>query len=126
MSFVNPAIRPFASALTHYLNETTVLQRKTKVYIVGSPTRVMKENTLNRGSEMLSCARSRRNFLKTSSLGALAFALSNRASSYVSGAEHAGELLMFVGCYTSGGSRGIYLYRFHLSSGELVRLNVTE
>jgi 6-phosphogluconolactonase len=86
----------------------------------------MKENILNRGSEMLTCARSRRNFLKTSSLGALAFALSNRASSYVAGAEHAGELLMFVGSYTSGGSKGIYLYRFHLSSGELVRLSVTE
>ena len=74
----------------------------------------------------LSCARSRRDFLKTSSLGALAFALSNRASSYVSGAAHAGELLMYVGSYTSGESKGIYLYRFNLSSGELVRLGVTE
>ena len=74
----------------------------------------------------LSCARSRRDFLKTSIFGALAFALSNRASSYVSGAAHAGELLMYVGSYTSGASKGIYLYRFNLSSGELVRLSVTE
>jgi 6-phosphogluconolactonase len=74
----------------------------------------------------LSCALSRRDFLRTSSLGGLAFALSNRASSYVSGAEHAGELLMYVGSYTSGESKGIYLYRFNLSSGELVRLSVTE
>ena len=75
---------------------------------------------------MLSCARSRRDFLKTSSLGALAFAISNRATSNVFGAEHAGELLMYVGSYTSGESRGIYLYRFNLSSGELVRVGVTE
>ena len=74
----------------------------------------------------LSCGRSRRDFLKTFSLGALAFALSNRASSYASGAEHAGELLLYVGSYTSGESKGIYLYRFNLSSGELVRLSVTE
>jgi 6-phosphogluconolactonase len=74
----------------------------------------------------LSCGRSRRDFLKTSSLSALAFALSNRASSYVSGAEPAGEFLIYVGSYTSGESKGIYLYRFNLTSGELVRLGVTE
>ena len=33
---------------------------------------------------------------------------------------------MYVGSYTSGESRGIYLYRFSLSSGELVLLGVTE
>ena len=33
---------------------------------------------------------------------------------------------MYVGSYTSGESKGIYLYRFNLPSGELVRLGVTE
>ncbi|MFZ0064484.1 MAG: lactonase family protein [Pyrinomonadaceae bacterium] len=33
---------------------------------------------------------------------------------------------MYVGSYTSGESKGIYLYRFTLSSGELVQLGVTE
>ena len=45
-------MRAFAAALTNYLNEPNVLQRKNKVYIVGSPyKKVIKENILNRGSE---------------------------------------------------------------------------
>ena len=74
----------------------------------------------------LYCELSRRDFLKTSSLAALAFALSIRTSSFGFGAEHARELLMYVGSYTSGESKGIYPYRFNLSSGELVRFGVTE
>src|SRR4030095_11287382 len=35
------------------------------------------------------------------------------------GATRSGELLLYVGTYTSGKSEGIYLYRFNLSSGEL-------
>ena len=50
----------------------------------------------------LSYALSRRDFLRTSGLGALAVAIPNRTLSYVSGAEHAGRTSDVSGKLTSG------------------------
>jgi 6-phosphogluconolactonase len=71
----------------------------------------------------LSHALARREFLKAAGLGTLGLALSDRA--LVSGATRSGELLLYVGTYTSGKSEGIYLYRLNLSSGELKHVGTT-
>ncbi len=60
-------------------------------------------------------APSRREFLKYTGLGALGLTLSDLSFARV----RAGELLVYVGTYTTGKSEGIYLYRLNLSSGEL-------
>jgi 6-phosphogluconolactonase len=43
----------------------------------------------------------------------------------VFGAKRAGELLVYVGTYTTGKSEGIYLYRLNLTSGELKHVATT-
>src|SRR5882762_1439573 len=43
----------------------------------------------------------------------------------VLGAERSGELLVYVGTYTTGKSEGIYLFRLNLSSGELRHVATT-
>src|SRR3954466_13455951 len=60
-------------------------------------------------------ASSRREFLKFTGLGALGLTLSELSFARV----RAGELLVYVGTYTTGKSEGIYLYRMNLASGEL-------
>ena len=72
----------------------------------------------------LSHAVARREFLKAAGLGTLGLALSHRA--LVSGATRSGELLLYVGTYTSGKSEGIYLYRLNLDSGELTHISTTK
>src|SRR5688572_33431282 len=62
--------------------------------------------------------------MKIAGLGALGLALP--APSHVLGAERNGELLVYVGTYTSGKSEGIYLYRLNLSSGELKHVTTTK
>jgi 6-phosphogluconolactonase len=71
----------------------------------------------------LSYAVARREFLKAAGLGTLGLALSDRV--LVSGATRSGELLLYVGTYTSGKSEGIYLYRLNLSSGQLTHISTT-
>jgi 6-phosphogluconolactonase len=66
----------------------------------------------------LSYALLRREFLKIAGLGVLGLALPELAFGHL-GAPRSGELLVYVGTYTSGKSEGIYLYRLNLSSGEL-------
>ena len=66
----------------------------------------------------------RREFLKIASLGGLALALPTTAS--VFGAKRRGELLVYVGTYTSGKSEGIYLCRMDLLSGELKHVAITK
>src|SRR5258707_5041237 len=44
----------------------------------------------------------------------------------VFGAKLPGELLLYVGTYTTGKSEGIYLYRLNLSSGELKHVATTK
>lgn len=61
----------------------------------------------------------RRDFLRFAGIGALGLTLSELPLAPVLGAERSGELLVYVGTYTTGKSEGIYLYRFNLSSGEL-------
>ena len=68
------------------------------------------------GHKPLSDAAGRREFLKIAGLATLGVALPNYS---VLAAKRPGELLLYVGTYTSGKSEGIYLYRFNLSSGEL-------
>lgn len=68
----------------------------------------------------------RREFLKIASLGALSLGTSRQAFANVLSAERPGELLVYVGTYTSGGrSEGIYLYRLSLASGELSHVATT-
>jgi 6-phosphogluconolactonase len=64
----------------------------------------------------LSAAFARREFLKIAGLGTLGLALSEPVFARV---KRPGELLVYVGTYTSGKSEGIYLYRLNLTSGEL-------
>jgi 6-phosphogluconolactonase len=71
----------------------------------------------------LSYALVRREFLKTVGLGSLGLALPELAFARV---ERPGELLVYVGTYTSGKSEGIYLYRLNLSSGELKHAATTK
>jgi 6-phosphogluconolactonase len=67
----------------------------------------------------------RREFLKVTGLGMLGLALPQLAFDRVSGATRSGELLVYVGTYTSGNSEGIYLYGLNLVSGELKHIATT-
>jgi 6-phosphogluconolactonase len=69
-------------------------------------------------------ALARREFLKIAGLGTLGLALPELAFAHV-GAPRSGELLVYVGTYTTGKSEGIYLYRLNLSSGELKHVATT-
>lgn len=64
----------------------------------------------------LSYAFARREFLKITGLGALGIAVPDLAFARI---ERPVELPVYVGTYTSGKSRGIYLYSLNLASGEL-------
>jgi 6-phosphogluconolactonase len=64
----------------------------------------------------------RREFLKIAGVGTLGFALPELSF----GIERRGELLVYVGTYTSGKSEGIYLYRLDLASGELKHVATTK
>jgi 6-phosphogluconolactonase len=68
----------------------------------------------------------RREFLRFAGLGALALALPKLAFPFGPNVERNGELLVYVGTYTSGTSEGIYLYRLKLSSGELNQVGITK
>jgi 6-phosphogluconolactonase len=72
----------------------------------------------------------RREFLRTAGLGLLGLTLSEFPFACewvrVLSAERAGELLVYVGTYTTGKSEGIYLYRLSLSSGELRHVSTTK
>ena len=70
-------------------------------------------------------APARREFLRFAGLGALGLTLSRLPFARVLGVERAGELLVYVGTYTTGKSEGIYLYRFDLSSGQLKHVATT-
>src|SRR3989449_6664115 len=74
-------------------------------------------------------APARRQFLRFAGLGALGLLLPElrfaNEWARVSGAKRAGDLLLYVGTYTTGKSEGIYLYRLDLSSGELKRFGTT-
>ena len=71
-------------------------------------------------------APARREFLKFSGLGSLGLMLSTLPFGRVFGAERGGELLLYVGTYTTGKSEGIYLYRLNLTSGELKHVSTTK
>ena len=64
-------------------------------------------------------APARREFLEFAGLAALGSILPKLSFASVLGANREGELLLYVGTYTTGKSEGIYLYRLRLSSGEL-------
>jgi 6-phosphogluconolactonase len=68
-------------------------------------------------------ALARREFFKIASLGTLGFTLPKLAFARVG---QPGELLVYVGTYTSGKSEGIYLYRLNLRSGELKHVATTK
>jgi len=71
-------------------------------------------------------APARREFLKIGGLGALGFALPELSLARLLDVEQPGELLVYVGTYTSGKSEGIYLYRLNLTSGELKHVATTK
>jgi 6-phosphogluconolactonase len=70
-------------------------------------------------------ALARREFLRFAGLGSLGLILPALSFARVFGVKPAGELLVYVGTYTTGKSEGIYLYRFDLSSGELKHVTST-
>ena len=70
-------------------------------------------------------ASARREFIKIAGLGALGLTLSELSFTRVLGVR-AGELLVYVGTYTTGKSEGIYLYRLNLASGELKYVATTK
>ena len=59
----------------------------------------------------------RREFLRFAGLGALGLTLSELP--FGRAPKRVGELMLYVGTYTTGKSEGIYLHRLNLSSGEL-------
>jgi 6-phosphogluconolactonase len=69
-------------------------------------------------------ALARREFLQIAGLGTLGLALPGLAFAQV-GVPRSGELLVYVGTYTTGKSEGIYLYSLNLSSGELKHVATT-
>jgi len=73
----------------------------------------------------LSRAVARREFIKTAGLSTLALALPQHGLAHVLRSARPGELLVYVGTYTSGKSEGIYLYKLNLSSGELSHVATT-
>lgn len=68
----------------------------------------------------------RREFLKVAGLTTLGLALPNDTSARVPVAKRTGDLLVYVGTYTSGKSEGIYLYRLDMASGELTHVAATK
>ena len=68
----------------------------------------------------------RREFLKVAGVGTMGLALPDLAFAGVWAPGRPGELLVYVGTYTSGKSEGIYLYRLNLSSGELNHVATTK
>jgi 6-phosphogluconolactonase len=70
-------------------------------------------------------APARREFLRFAGLGSLGLMLPDLSFAHMLGAKRAGELLLYVGTYTTGKSEGIYLYRLNLSSGELKHVATT-
>jgi len=68
----------------------------------------------------------RREFLKFSGFAALGLTLPDTRLAAARHAERAGELLVYVGTYTTGNSEGIYLYRLKLSTGELEHVATTK
>ena len=71
-------------------------------------------------------APARRKFLRFAGVGALGLMLPDLSIARVWSARRAGELMVYVGTYTSGKSEGIYLYRLNLSSGELKHVTTTK
>ncbi len=76
--------------------------------------------------KQLSYAFARRDFLKIASLGTLGLALPELAFAHVLDAERPGELLLYVGTYTSGKSEGIYLYSLNVTTGRLEHVATTK
>jgi 6-phosphogluconolactonase len=62
---------------------------------------------------------SRRDFLRFAGCGALGLTLTELPFAHALGAQGAGDVLVYIGTYTTGKSEGIYLYRLKLSSGVL-------
>lgn len=62
---------------------------------------------------------SRRSFIHSTGAGALALTLSTSIDGRANRSRTSGELLVYVGTYTSGESQGIYIYRMDPATGEL-------
>lgn len=67
-------------------------------------------------NKSVNCGVARREFLKIAGLATLGCAVPELT---LARNERRGELLVYVGTYTSGKSEGIYLYRLDLTSGKL-------
>lgn len=61
----------------------------------------------------------RRNFLQSAGATTLALTLSSTVDGWSAHNAAPGDLLLYVGTYTTGESDGIYIYRMSLASGEL-------
>jgi 6-phosphogluconolactonase len=68
----------------------------------------------------------RREFLKLAGIGGIALTLPGLTQAKRLRAGSSGELMVYVGTYTSGRSEGIYLYRLNLSSGKLKHVATTK
>jgi 6-phosphogluconolactonase len=112
-----------------YVFGPTFLCKRRKAYIVSSLWEGLRRRKIETVVDKKpSNAPARRDFLKTAGLGALGLALPELSLARVFGGEQsgeAGELLVYVGTYTTGTSEGIYLYRLHLASGELRKVATT-
>lgn len=69
----------------------------------------------------------RRNFLEIGGLGMIGLGLVSSANAKIGVNKELKELLVYIGTYTSPGkSKGIYIYRFNLASGELTPYKIVE
>lgn len=102
-----------------------VLCETSKIYIVAAPVENFCRGENQTVVQKADSAPARREFLKFAGLAALGPILPEYPFGRVLGAERTGELLVYVGTYTTGKSEGIYLYRLNLSSGELKHVAAT-
>jgi 6-phosphogluconolactonase len=78
-------------------------------------------------NEGVSGGRTRRGFIKAAGLGVVGGALARGGAEALAQRVATGrELLVYVGTYTSGASKGIYLYRLDLADGSLKHSGTTE
>ncbi|MEP6819421.1 MAG: lactonase family protein [bacterium] len=101
------------------------MRHGSKIYLVSPASDSLIEKKIEPMIHEADSASARREFLQFAGLASLGLILPGLPFARVLGAKRIGELLVYVGTYTTGKSEGIYLYRLNLASGELKHVATT-